>query len=74
VNSEWERRFLFSVWDAGSGTKVTIVDAHQHSIVRPFGGEGEGLQAILYYKWKTDEAYSFRVTAEPNAENMTTVG
>lgn len=65
VNSDTERRILFSVWDDGKGGKVDVLDKASDVIVQPFGGEGEGMQCILKCMWKTGEPQRFQVDAQP---------
>ena len=82
MNSEVERRVLFSVWDAVDGEAATCVDKcdlvtkidhHPDTTVQKFGGEGTGLQSIFKCMWTTGDEYRFRAEAEPNAEKRETI-
>jgi hypothetical protein len=51
VNTEYERRFLFSVWDKEDGDsrqtkstekQVRSIEKSPYAVVRPFDGEGTG--------------------------------
>lgn len=83
VNSAKERRIIFSVWDAGSGStaidrsKVATAD-HVQLLAKGegveasvFGGEGTGGHSHLIYPWKTGETQKFVVTAKPEGTNHT---
>jgi len=53
--------------------QVRSIEKSPYAVVRPFGGEGTGLQSIIRYSWTTGEVYKFRVEAEPNkAKHETT--
>jgi hypothetical protein len=85
VNSLTERRIIFSVWDAGSGTnakdRTTVAEElHTQLIAKGsgvhasvFGNEGTGGHSHLKYPWKTGEKQKFVVTAKPvgNATDYT---
>jgi hypothetical protein len=83
VNRATERRIIFSVWDAGSGStamdrsKVAAED-HVQLLAKGdgveasvFGGEGTGGHSHLVYPWKTGETQKFVVTAKPEGTNHT---
>lgn len=77
VNSPTERRIIFSVWDAGSGSTAidrTTVAAENHTSLLAkgagvqasvFGNEGTGGHSHLKYNWKTGTVQKFVVTAQP---------
>ena len=75
VNSNTERRVLFSVWspqqtdnpsDVSNENKVSLV-AKGHGVEsRPFGGEGSGRQNILRYMWSSEVTYKFLVRGKPD--------
>lgn len=77
VNSETERRIIFSVWDSGTipddRTKVKPEDLVQLTgkgedvIAEGFGNEGTGGHSHWVYKWHTDSTYRFYVTALPDS-------
>ena len=81
VNSESERRIIFSVWDSGGEAvdrkkvddinRVKLVakgeDVHSGS----FGNEGTGGHSHLKFQWKTGEKQRFYVTAEPVDKTFT---
>jgi len=56
VNTEYERRFLFSVWDKENGdsrqTKSTeklvrVIEKSPYAVVQPFGDEGTGWLGVI---------------------------
>ena len=77
VNSETERRIIFSVWDAGSGAEAndrsTVAEELHTKLLAKgegvnagvFGNEGTGGHSHLVYPWKTGEVQKFLVTAQP---------
>jgi hypothetical protein len=83
VNSATERRIIFSVWDAGTGSSAndrSEVDEENHvSLVGKgegvhtsvFGGEGTGGHSHLKYNWRTGEPQKFLVSAEPVGTDQT---
>lgn len=83
VNSPTERRIIFSVWDAGTGSSANdrseVAEENQVSLVGKgegvhtsvFGGEGTGGHSHLKYNWKTGEPQKFLVTAEPVGNDQT---
>lgn len=86
VNSEKERRIIFSVWDAGSGqnakdrTNVSADDQTQLIAKGPgveagvFGNEGTGGHSHLVYPWKTGQAQKFVVAVKPEGNHTTYSG
>lgn len=74
VNSEKERRILFSVWspaktdDPGNvpeEDKVILKSVGEAVKVGNFGNEGTGGQSYLVYPWKTGTTYRFLLRAHP---------
>lgn len=86
VNSPTERRIIFSVWDAASGTTAidrSTVDSSNFTTLRAkgdgvvaevFGNEGTGGHSHLVYNWKTGSTQRFFVTAEPDGQFTTYSG
>lgn len=81
VNSEKERRIIFSVWDSGSeavdrknvgeADRVTLIAKSEGVNSGDFGNEGTGGHSHLKYLWKTGEKQRFVVTAQPTDETHT---
>ena len=83
VNSPTERRIIFSVWDAGSGSNadtrdtvsrdnhVTLLAKGAGVHTEVFGNEGTGGHSHLKFAWKTGEKQRFVVTAEPTPGRQT---
>jgi len=75
VNSETERRIIFSVWDSGnegvdrdkvaSSNRVSLVAKGEGVYTGDFGNEGTGGHSHLKYLWKTGEKQKFIITAKP---------
>ncbi len=83
VNSNKERRVIFSVWDAGNEAadrnkvadtnKVKLIAKGEDVIASDFGNEGTGGHSHWLYNWRADSTYKFLVTAVPDsATNSTT--
>lgn len=82
VNSETERRIIFSVWDAGNEAvdrkKVDAKDLVQliakgdDVYAGGFGNEGTGGHSHLKYAWKDDDTVRFLMRAEPDQDTETT--
>lgn len=80
VNSPTERRIIFSVWDAASGTNAkdrSTVAAENYTqlvakgegvVAEVFGNEGTGGHSHLVYPWKTGSRQRFFVTARPEGD------
>jgi hypothetical protein len=76
VNSPTERRIIFSVWDAGAGTRadnrstvatddqVQLIAKGDGVIAEVFGNEGTGGHSHVVVPWRTGEVQRFFVTAE----------
>lgn len=83
VNSEKERRVIFSVWDAGTeaidrnkvadADKVKLVAKGDGVITNDFGNEGTGGHSHWVYDWKAGETYRFMLTALPDSASQTTI-
>lgn len=83
VNSEKERRVIFSVWDAGTeavdrskvadSNRVKLLAKGDAVVANDFGNEGTGGHSHWVYNWKTNEAYRFLVTALPDSASQTTI-
>ena len=75
VNSETERRIIFSVWDSSNervdrrkvvdADRVKLVAKGEGVIAEDFGNEGTGGHSHLVYSWKTGKKQRFIVTAQP---------
>lgn len=82
VNSETERRIIFSVWDSGEEPderdrvaeedRVTLVDAGEGVVTGSFGHEGTGGHSHLVFPWRTGEPQRFLVTATKDDATHTT--
>lgn len=81
VNSESERRILFSVWSPFStDNPKEIPESHQIKMLKKgenvhtgeFGNEGAGGQSYLKYNWKAGNTYKFLLHGQPDADSTTT--
>jgi hypothetical protein len=80
VNSEFERRILFSIW-SGFETdspnqvpeewKVINLSNGNGVTVQDFGNEGSGKQCILRFDWQAGTTYKFLIKGEPSTNNST---
>lgn len=75
VNSESERRILFSIWSPfttddpskiPADQKIILLKKGQDVYTGEFGNEGAGGQSYLKYNWKVNNTYKFLVGAKPN--------
>lgn len=83
VNSEKERRVIFSVWDAGNeaidrgkvadSNRVKLLAKGDGVVANDFGNEGTGGHSHWVYHWKTGETYRFLVTALTDSASQTTI-
>jgi hypothetical protein len=80
VNSETERRVLFSVWSPfqtddpksiPADKKIILVKKGKDVVTGEFGSEGSGGQSFLRYQWKAGEIYRFLLKGEPASDNYT---
>lgn len=78
VNSETERRILFSIWSAYESDdpeqvpedyKVVMLRKDEDVLVQEFGDEGTGLQSILLHNWEPEQNYKFLVYGSPDPSN-----
>ena len=80
VNSESERRILFSIWSPfttddpskiPADQKIILLKKGQDVYTGEFGNEGAGGQSYLKYNWKVNNTYKFLVGAKPNDTGFT---
>lgn len=78
VNSESERRILFSVWSPfktddpkaiPEEDKIILVKKGEGVYTGEFGNEGSGGQSYLRYPWKAGSTYGFLLRARPDGTN-----
>jgi hypothetical protein len=81
VNSDQERRILFSIWSTyetddpsriPEDEKVILVKKWNDVQVNEFWDEGSGGQSYLVYPWEAGKKYKFLVHARPNWDGSTT--
>jgi len=77
VNSETERRILFSVWspyktddpsEIPENERVKLLRKGDGVTHNDFGNEGSGGQSYWKYMWKTETTYGFLLKGEPSTE------
>lgn len=83
VNSNKERRVIFSVWDAGNeavdrdkvadSNKVHLVAKGEDVFAESFGNEGTGGHSHWVYNWAAGNTYKFYVTALPDSASQSTI-
>jgi FKBP-type peptidyl-prolyl cis-trans isomerase len=83
VNSETERRVIFSVWDAGNEAvdrnkvgaenRVMLLAKGDSVVANDFGNEGTGGHSHFVYPWNTQTTYKFLVTALADSASQTTI-
>ena len=80
VNSETERRILFSVWSPFDTQDPTEIPDDHKILLRgkgdgvqtgEFGNEGSGGQSYKVYPWKADTTYKFLLKGVPAENNST---
>ncbi|MBT1063620.1 DUF3472 domain-containing protein [Bowmanella sp. Y26] len=80
VNSDVERRVLFSVWSPFQTDDPSQIPADQRIqllakgdgvYTGEFGNEGAGGQSYLKHYWRADSTYSFLLRVSPNQDNST---
>ncbi len=80
VNSESERRVLFSVWspfqtdnprDIPADQRITALAQGPEVRIGEFGNEGSGGQSYLVYPWETGQTYRFLTRVTPDGEGNT---
>jgi hypothetical protein len=81
VNSETERRILFSVWSPfetddpksiPDSMKILLRKKGEAVNTNNFGGEGSGGQSFMRFNWKAGNTYGFLLHAEPDSIHRTT--
>ena len=80
VNSENERRILFSVWSPfktdnpasiPEDQKIKLLKKGVDVYTGEFGNEGSGGQSYLKYKWEAGKTYQFLNSVEPDGQGTT---
>jgi len=80
VNSETERRILFSIWspfktdDPNSipdDQKIKLLKKGEGVTTGEFGNEGSGGQSYKVFNWKAQTRYGFLTRVKPNTDNTT---
>lgn len=80
VNSEQERRVLFSVWSPYETDNPKAIPEDQKIVMLrkgtdvytgEFGNEGAGGQSYLKYSWKAGNTYKFLLRGKPVEQNYT---
>ena len=80
VNSETERRILFSVWSPFTtddpakipdDQKIQLLQKGEGVHAGEFGNEGSGGQSYLKYMWKAATTYRFLLHVKPGSDNHT---
>jgi hypothetical protein len=80
VNSENERRILFSVWSPfktdnpaaiPEDQKIKLLKKGEGVYTGEFGNEGSGGQSYLRYKWGAGKTYQFLNSVEPDGQGAT---
>ncbi len=80
VNSETERRILFSVWSPFQTDNPAEIPEEERIILfkkgrdvntREFGNEGSGGQSFLRYNWKAGITYRFLLRGKPAGNGST---
>lgn len=80
VNSDTERRVLFSVWspyetqnpnDIPDDYKIILLGKGAGVTTGEFGNEGSGGQSYKVFNWKAGNTYKFLLKGEPSVNNST---
>lgn len=84
VNSEAERRIIFSVWDSGNEAVdrgkvaeddlVQLVAKGEDVVASGFGNEGTGGHSHLVFDWRLGDSVDFLVRAQPEGRHTTYTG
>jgi len=81
VNSQQERRILFSVWspfptdnpkEIPENQKIKLLKKGENVYTGEFGNEGSGGQSYLIYPWQSGITYQFLTSIEPDGLGNTT--
>ncbi len=81
VNSDTERRILFSVWSPyetdnpasiPDSMKIVLIKKGASVNTNNFGGEGSGGQSFMRFNWKASNTYGFLLHAAPDSIHNTT--
>jgi hypothetical protein len=81
VNSQQERRILFSVWspfptdnpkEIPENQKIKLLKKGENVYTGEFGNEGSGGQSYLVYPWQSGITYQFLTSIEPDGLGNTT--
>lgn len=80
VNSEDERRILFSVWspydtqdpkEIPEDQRIELLGKGEDVHTGEFGNEGSGGQSYKKFMWQTDTTYKFLLKGEPSGDSFT---
>lgn len=80
VNSERERRVLFSVWspfktdnprDIPEAQRIVTLAKGSGVTTKDFGNEGSGGQSFLVYPWSAGSTYRFLTEVKPDGQGST---
>ncbi len=80
VNSEEERRVLFSVWspyqtdnpdEIPEDQRIQVLDRGDEVITGEFGNEGSGGQSYKLYSWEAGKTYRFLNAVQPDGDGNT---
>jgi len=75
VNSETERRILFSVWspfqtdnpnEIPEEERIILNKKNENTVSQSFGNEGSGGQNFMIYNWKAGVTYKFLLRCRPD--------
>jgi FKBP-type peptidyl-prolyl cis-trans isomerase len=83
VNSDKERRVIFSVWDSSNeavdrnkvadSNRVKLLAKGTGVVAGDFGNEGTGGHSHWVYNWKAGQTYQFAVTVLTDSASQTTI-
>ena len=80
VNSETERRILFSIWSPyktddpesiPEDQKIKLLKKGEGVTTGEFGNEGSGGQSYKVFNWNSETRYKFLTRIKPNLDNST---
>ena len=80
VNSEEERRVIFSVWspfatdnpaDIPESDRIRVISKGELTIAHDFGNEGSGGHSRILYPWKSGNTYRFLTRVRPDGAGNT---